>query len=132
RHRLHRHQVRQGEPMNPDLTAARIGLSRGWIVFLATFRNPQELLFGYLLFPVVFLAMALFFLDDDMDGGINLGAVHMVAGIALSVAVLGVMSVAQVLAHGREAGTLLRSRAVPEGLIEYPVGRASCRERVEM
>lgn len=46
--------------MNPDLNAARIGLSRGWIEFLATFRTSQELLFGYLFFPAIFLAMALF------------------------------------------------------------------------
>lgn len=47
----------------------------------------------------------------------------MVAGIALIVAVLGVMSVAQVLATEREDGTLLRSRAVPHGMIEYTVGK---------
>ncbi len=109
--------------MNPDLNAARIGLSRGWIEFLATFRNPQELLFGYLFFPAIFLAMALFFLDGDMDGGISVGAVHMAAGIALIIAILGVMSVAQVLATEREDGTLLRSRAVPHGMIEYTVGK---------
>src|SRR5699024_11185018 len=124
RHRVHGHRVRQGDPMNPNLNAARIGLSRGWIEFLATFRNPQELLFGYLFFPAIFLAMALFFLDEDMGGGVSVGTVHMAAGIALIVAIPGVMSVAQVLATEREDGTLLRSTAVPHGIIEYTLGKA--------
>lgn len=108
--------------MNPTLNAARGGLSRGWIEFLATFRNLQELLFGYLLIPAVFLAMALYFFDGDVEG-LGMGAVHMVAGIALMIAMLGVSSVAQVLATEREDGTLLRSRAVPYGMVEYAVGK---------
>lgn len=58
-----------------------------------------------------------------MGGGVSVGAANMVAGIALIVAILGVMSVAQVLATEREDGTLLRSRAVPHGMVEYTVGK---------
>lgn len=108
--------------MNPHLNAARVGLFRGWTEFLATFRSLQELLLGYLLIPVVFLVMALYFLDGDVEG-LGVGAVHMVAGIALMIAMLGVSTVAQVLATEREDGTLLRSRAVPHGMVEYAVGK---------
>lgn len=108
--------------MNPNLNAARVGLSRGWTEFLATFRNAQELLLGYLLIPTLFLVMALYFFTEDMDD-FGMGAIHMVAGTALMVAILGVTTVAQVLATEREDGTLLRSRAVPHGMVEYAVGK---------
>lgn len=108
--------------MNTKLNAAKAGFHRSRVEFAASFRNAQELLFGYLFFPFIFVIMAVFFLDRDMEG-VNVGAVHMTAGIALLIGMLGLLTVAQVITTEREDGTLLRARAVPHGLFGYAIGK---------
>lgn len=107
----------------PTANAARAGLSRGLIEFRASMSNAQEVVFGYLLLPVVFLAMTLFIGDDGGEGGVTPGMVIIFSGIVLMVAMLSMTTTAQVLATEREDGTLLRSRAVPHGMVGYAVGK---------
>lgn len=110
--------------MNATLNAARLGLSRGRIEFLATFRSPQELLFGYLFFPALFVGMALLIGNEVEDElGVGMGTVQMIGGMVMILAMAAIASVAQVLITEREDGTLLRSRSVPRGMIAYTVGK---------
>lgn len=108
--------------VGPRANAARAGLSRGLIEFRGSMGNVQEVLFGYVMFPVMFLGMALF-LGDDEGGGVTSGMVIIFSGIVMTIAMLGVTTTAQVIATEREDGTLLRSRAVPNGMVGYAVGK---------
>lgn len=108
--------------VGPRANAARAGLSRGLIEFRASMSNVQEVLFGYVMLPAMFLGMALF-LGDDEGGGITSGMVIIFSGVVMMIAMLGVTTTAQVLATEREDGTLLRSRAVPHGMVGYAVGK---------
>ncbi|GAA1456429.1 ABC transporter permease [Nocardiopsis exhalans] len=104
--------------IGPRVNAARAGLHRGLIEFRASMGNAQEVIFGYVLFPALFLGMAFFLDDGDSEG---LGIIF--TGLVMLMALLGVMTTAQVLATEREDGTLLRSRAVPHGMVGYAVGK---------
>jgi ABC-2 type transport system permease protein len=109
--------------VGPKANAARAGLHRGVIEFRASMGNAQEVVFGYLMFPAIFLGMA-FFLDDGASEGISSGMGIIFTGLVMFIAVLGVTTTAQVLTTEREDGTLLRSRAVPHGMVGYGVGKA--------
>lgn len=109
--------------MNADLNAVRAGLSRGWIEFLLSFRNGQEL-FGYLYMPILFVGMAITFDTVGLGDGEPVGAIVLSGGAAFFLVMLGVTTVCQVLANEREDGTLLRAKAVPRGLLGYTVAKS--------
>lgn len=108
--------------LGPRANAARAGLNRGLVEFRASMGNAQEVIFGYVLFPALFLGMA-FFLDNSDSEGLGAGLGLIFTGLVMLMALLGVMTTAQVLATEREDGTLLRSRAVPHGMVGYAVGK---------
>jgi ABC-2 type transport system permease protein len=108
--------------VGPRVNAARNGLSRGLIEFRASMGNAQEVLFGYVMFPVMFLGMALFVESSDSEGASS-GVGIILSGIVMMIAILGVTTTAQVIGTEREDGTLLRSRAVPHGMVGYAVGK---------
>ena len=103
--------------------AARAGLARGLIEFRGSVTNAQEVVIGYLMFPLIFLGMGLFMGGEEDGSGISAGTGIIITGIVMLTAVLGVTTTAQVLATEREDGTLLRARAVPNGMIGYTIGK---------
>ncbi|GAA2815998.1 ABC transporter permease [Kribbella solani] len=102
--------------------AIRIGWQRGLIELRQSFTNGAEL-FSHFLWPVLML-VALFFLRDRDFGstGILLGALALPSILGMNAA-MGMVSMSQHLTADREDGTLLRAKAVPNGMLAYVVGK---------
>jgi len=105
------------------MNAFRLGLVRGRIELRHMFTTPSELV--QLFTPVVVFMAVIAFLRFVPVGGstVSLGAVIVtsVIGSSLCSSGLTVMSVA--LAADREDGTLLRAKALPNGMPAYLTGR---------
>lgn len=109
--------------MSPITFAFRTGARRGGIELRQTFTNAMDL-WGYL-FPVVILVVVLLFMQGSTVPGtsFSLGATAMLGILGMQVATSGLMTVAQLLVVEREDGTLLRAKAIPNGMTGYLVGK---------
>jgi ABC-2 type transport system permease protein len=109
--------------MNPTMMALRAGIHRGGIELRQTFTNAQDL-WSYLFPNAVFLAVMLFQRDAKVPGtGFSLGATTLPSVLGMSIAFGGLVLLAQQLTVEREDGTLLRAKAVPNGMLGYLVGK---------
>jgi ABC-2 type transport system permease protein len=109
--------------MHPALYAARLGLSRGWTEFRLYLTNPQDLVWN-LFFVAVFGVVLLFQRNATVEGStLPLATLTLPSIIGMWVAVTGYQGAAGWLAVEREDGTLLRAKAVPQGMVGYLVGR---------
>lgn len=109
--------------MTPTLTAARAGVSRGWIEMRQTFTNAQDL-WNYF-FPTVLLFFVMFFMRGSTVPGtdFSLGSRTLPSALGMTVAFGGLITMAMALATEREDGTLLRAKATPNGMVGYLVGK---------
>jgi ABC-2 type transport system permease protein len=109
--------------MSPTMVAARAGASRGRIELRQTFTNPQDL-WNYL-FPTVAFLVVLFFMKGAAVPGtnFNLGARTLPSLLGMTVAFSGLVTLMMALALEREDGTLLRAKAIPNGMFGYLVGK---------
>jgi hypothetical protein len=109
--------------MNPTVHAARLGLARGWVEARHSLTNPQDL--GWNLFVVtVFVVVLLFQRNAKVEGSaLPLAMLTLPSILGTWVAVGGYTGAAGALAVEREDGTLLRAKAVPQGMVGYLVGR---------
>jgi ABC-2 type transport system permease protein len=109
--------------MTPMASAVRAGLNRGRMELRHTFTNSMDLM-GYLL-PTVILLVVMLFMKDSTIGntGFSLGAATLPGTVGMSIAFGGVMTLAQQLAVEREDGTLLRAKAIPNGMVGYLIGK---------
>lgn len=108
---------------SPTLLAARIGVHRGWTEYVAGLRSAQDAM-GYLLTPAIFLVVLILKRDDTVDGTSLPFATVVLPGVVGLLLTYGTMiSVAYALSAEREDGTLLRAKAVPNGMIGYLVGQ---------
>ncbi|MFF0344613.1 ABC transporter permease [Kribbella sp. NPDC004875] len=100
----------------------RLGWRRGLIELRQSFTNGPEL-FSHFLWPVLML-VALFFLRHHGFGstGLLLGALALPSILGMNAA-MGMVSMSQQLTADREDGTLLRAKAVPNGMTGYVVGK---------
>ncbi|RZT27728.1 ABC-2 type transport system permease protein [Kribbella sp. VKM Ac-2569] len=100
----------------------RTGWQRGLIELRQSFTNGPEL-FSHFLWPVLMLA-ALFFLRhrDFGSTGFLLGALALPSILGMNAA-MGMVSMSQQLTADREDGTLLRAKAVPNGMVSYLIGK---------
>jgi ABC-2 type transport system permease protein len=107
--------------MNPATTALRAGWSRGLIELRQSFTGTA--LIGQLFWPVATL-VAVYFLRDRSFGasGFTLGAFILPSVLGMFTA-FGMLLVIQYLAAEREDGTLLRARAIPDGIRGYFTGK---------
>ena len=103
--------------------ALRPGLARGGIEVRQAFSNPTDL-WGYL-FPAFLLVGTIFFMRDAAVPGtsFSLGASTLPSAIGMGIAFGGLVSVAQLLVVEREDGTLLRAKAIPDGMTGYLIGK---------
>lgn len=109
--------------MNPTAYAVRVGASRGWIEFRSTVTRAQELFGNYLMVPVVLLGVLYFLRDTTVEGTTLPLATLALPGVIGMLLVYGPLTaVAILLAAEREDGTLLRAKAVPNGMIGYVAG----------
>jgi ABC-2 type transport system permease protein len=109
--------------MNPALVAARAGLSRGWIEFRQTLTTPGELI--AILIPACgFLAAMIWTRHTHVPGThFSLGTTMLVSVLGLNAVVYGVVTMGDLLVVEREDGTLLRAKAIPNGMLGYLLGK---------
>lgn len=109
--------------MNHTVAGLRAGLVRGWIEFRHTLANSADVM-GYVFPSLVFLAVMFILRDQTVQGGdFPLGAMMLPSVLGMTVMFAGLMTVAQLLVVEREDGTLLRAKAVPNGMLGYLVGK---------
>jgi ABC-2 type transport system permease protein len=103
------------------VTALRLGFSRGLIELRQSFTGAG--LLGHLLWPAVTLA-AIFSLRDRsfQASGFTLGALVLPSVLGMFTA-FGLLLMVQYLTAEREDGTLLRAKAIPNGIRGYFIGK---------
>lgn len=101
----------------------RAGLSRGGIELRQTLTSPTDLI-TFLLMTAGFLAAMLSARHTLVPGTeIPLGTSRLVSVLALDIGMYGVLWMADRLVGDREDGTLLRAKAIPNGMLGYLVGK---------
>jgi ABC-2 type transport system permease protein len=109
--------------MNPTAYAARLGLARGWAEFRQSLTDPQQL-GSQVIFAVAFVIVLLFQRSSTVEGtDVSLAYAVLPGILGMLVAVGGLQGAAGSLAVEREDGTLLRAKAVPNGMVGYLTGR---------
>lgn len=109
--------------MSPALAAARDGVTRGGIELRQTFTNAQDL-WNYFFPNAVFVIVMAFMRDSTVPGtSFSLGARTLPSVIGASVAFSGLITLMMALTIEREDGTLLRAKAIPNGMTGYLVGK---------
>jgi ABC-2 type transport system permease protein len=109
--------------MTPMTAAAAAGVARGRAEVRQTLTNAQDL-WNYL-FPTLGFLITMFFMKDAAVPGTNfsLGSRTLPSVVGMSIAFTGLVTLAMALAVEREDGTLLRAKAVPNGMFGYLVGK---------
>ncbi|MET8063273.1 ABC transporter permease [Micromonospora sp. NPDC005211] len=109
--------------MNPTTNALRAGLRRGVIELRATFTNGQDLWTYF--FPTVVLLVAVFWMRGSTVPGtdFSLGARTLPSALGMGLIFGGLLGLANQLVIDREDGTLLRAKAIPDGMLGYLVGK---------
>lgn len=105
--------------------AVRAGLSRGWIETRQTFVEPVYII-SYLIVPAVYAGVLLMMRakDSTVPGTeFALAAMVLPSLVGMSIAFGGLSSPASVITADREDGTLLRAKAIPNGMTGYLVGK---------
>jgi ABC-2 type transport system permease protein len=109
--------------MNAAVAAARIGLSRGRIELRQTLTTPSDLS-TILITTGGFLAAMIWTRHTQVPGThFSLGTTMLVSVLGLNVGVYGVVMMGDLLVIERENGTLLRAKAIPNGMLGYLVGK---------
>ena len=109
--------------MNSATTALQAGIRRGGIELRQTLTSAQDL-WNYMLIPVIILTVLFFLRDNTVPGTeFSLGAMTIPGLLGMQVAFFGLMNLAVVLIMEREDGTLLRAKAIPNGMTGYLVGK---------
>ncbi|OEU93412.1 ABC transporter permease [Streptomyces oceani] len=109
--------------MSPKLTTVRVGLRRGWIEFRLTVTNVGEML-GWL-WPSLLALLVMYALRDSTVPGtdFSLGAQSIPGILGMNIVLTGMMGLASTLITEREDGTLLRAKAIPNGVPGYLTGK---------
>jgi ABC-2 type transport system permease protein len=107
--------------MNKILYAAKLGINRGWIEFRESLTNVQDVIWSFIVGGI--LIAVLFFQKDTMIGPISLSLLTLPGLLGMSVAMGGIMGMSSSLSMDREDGTLLRAKAIPQGMTGYLVSR---------
>jgi ABC-2 type transport system permease protein len=108
---------------SPAVAAARAGLARGRAEVRQTLTNGQDL-WNYLFPTAIFLVVMFFMRDATVPGTtFSLGSRTLPSVIGMGVAFGGLVTLMMALAVEREDGTLLRAKAIPNGMLGYLVGK---------
>jgi ABC-2 type transport system permease protein len=109
--------------MSPMVYAARLGLSRGVREARQSLTSVQDMS-TYVFLALVFLVVLFFQRDSTVRGThVSLAFAVLPSILGMMVAVTGLTGAAGSLAVEREDGTLLRAKAVPNGVVGYLTGR---------
>lgn len=109
--------------MTPMMAAARAGVARGRAELRQTFTTAADL-WNYA-FPTIGLLITLFFMRGAAVPGtdFSLGSRTLPSLVGMGVAFAGMVTLAMALAVEREDGTLLRAKAIPNGMFGYLIGK---------
>jgi ABC-2 type transport system permease protein len=109
-------------PQRHTVHAVRLGLRRGWMEFVQSIRSTQDQWFY--LFTAV-LTVGYLWIRRDADTGTDLPfAAYALPSLLGGLIAFGVViGPAYALAMEKEDGTLLRHRAIPQGLVGYFSGQ---------
>ncbi|MBP2330770.1 ABC-2 type transport system permease protein [Kibdelosporangium banguiense] len=109
--------------MNPLAAAARSGTRRGLVEFRQSFVTTTDIFAA--VFPTVILLVVMIFMRGATIGqtGFSLGTMSLSSVLGMTVAFNGMVTVSQQLAVEREDGTLLRAKAIPNGMFGYLIGK---------
>jgi ABC-2 type transport system permease protein len=109
--------------MSVAVNAGRAGVVRGRIELRQTFTNTQDL-WAYL-FPAVVLTVVMVFMrGSTVPGmGVSLSSLTLPSVLGMNIAFGGLVNLAQQLVVEREGGTLLRAKAILNGMLGYLVGK---------
>jgi ABC-2 type transport system permease protein len=109
--------------MNPTWAAVRAGLARGWIEFRQTLTTPSDLI-TILIVTGGFLAAMIWTRGTHVPGtDFSLGTTMLVGVLGLNIGVNGLATMGGLLAAEREDGTLLRAKAIPNGMLAFLIGK---------
>ena len=108
--------------MNPRTNAIRTGVERGWTEFKQSLRSPQDQGF-YLFMAIVILTFLFFNRNNEIEGtSLLYPTVAMPSILGAMIAFGMIIGPAYALAMEREDGTLLRAKAVPNGILGHVTG----------
>ena len=109
--------------MNAQGAAVRAGLRRGWIELRQTFTTPSDLV-TTLVFMASFLVVMLWVRTTTVPGTrFSLGTATLASVLGMTVGFNGLATLGGLLTVEREDGTLLRAKAIPNGMTGYLVGK---------
>lgn len=109
--------------MNQILYGARLGLSRGLRETRQSLTSPQDLS-TYIVLAAAFVVVLIFQRGSTVRGThVSLAFAVLPGMLGMMAAVAGLTGAAGSLAVEREDGTLLRAKAVPNGIVGYLTGR---------
>jgi ABC-2 type transport system permease protein len=107
--------------MNALLRSARLGLERSWIETKQFLRNPQEMVWMVMM-TVIFVVVLWFQRNKEVEG-MSLALLTLPSLLGMLVAQAGFSGTAGIISYDREDGTLLRAKAIPQGIVGYIVAR---------
>lgn len=103
--------------------AVRAGVERGWVEFRQSISNWGEIV-GWVWPSVIPLALLFAFRANTVAGtGFSVGAQAVPGVLGMNVVFTGMMGVAVALTMDQMDGTLLRAKAIPNGMIGYLTGK---------
>ena len=109
--------------LDPRWAAIRAGLCSGWIETRQGLTEPAGVI-GHLLFPVIY-AVALVLMRGKTVPGTHfaLGVMVLPSLVGMSIAFGGLVAPATDIAYCHEDGTLLRAKAIPNGVLGFLIGK---------
>ena len=110
--------------MNPRTNAIRTGIQRGWTEFIQSLRSPQDQGF-YIFMSLAILTYLYFNRNNEVEGAgqiLSFPTFAMPSILGGLVAFGMIIGPAYSLAMEREDGTLLRAKAVPNGVLGHVTG----------
>ncbi|MCW5875355.1 MAG: ABC transporter permease [Anaerolineales bacterium] len=107
--------------MKSLINVIHLGLARGWTEFSIPILTWQGLL-GALFAPVMLLVILWLFRERQAEG-VSMALLMLPGFLSFQLAQEGLVGVAQKLALDREDGTLLRAKALPQGMLAYLIAR---------
>ncbi|MDA2805817.1 ABC transporter permease [Nocardiopsis suaedae] len=109
--------------MNRTAHLLRQGWASGGLALMASLRSVQEML-GTVAFVAAFCVGLSFMRGRAVEGtSVDAATAALPGVLGLSVVFTGVVATAMVLATEREDGTLLRAKALPDGITVYLIGK---------
>ena len=108
--------------MSPTINAVRLGVARGWIEFQIYYLKDLQGLVGTGILAFLLVGVLWFERATNIKG-VSLALLTLPGLLAMLIANEGFSDVARFLSSHREDGTLLRAKAIPQGMLGYLIAR---------